>query len=184
MLYIFQGSNWHYICFIQLYVFNALFLVGIFQLSVNRLQSSQMSRSKCSHLRQHISALSACTSAERATCKRLSRWIINGRNVMTDALEQPIPPHLWPSTVALVSMVWRRRRPTQFVWLILSSTLSPSLYSIQPELSWNLSKSLSAWLQGHKTSVPREDLPIANHSPHQLDMPNLWSSLTLLLKRL
>lgn len=99
-----------------------------------------------------LTSLSACMLAERTTHKQLSQWIINGCNVMTDDSEQPVPPHPWPSGVILVSTVRKRQRPTQFDWLILSSTLLPSLHSVQSELSLNLSQSLSAWMQSHRTS--------------------------------
>lgn len=99
-----------------------------------------------------LTSLSACMLAERATRNQLSQWIINGCNVMTDDSERPVPPHPWPSGVVLVSTVRKRQRPTQFDWLILSSTLLPSLHSVQSELSLNLSQSRSAWLQSHRAS--------------------------------
>lgn len=71
---------------------------------------------------------------------------------MRDDPERPVPPHPWPSRVVLVSTDQTRQRLMQSDWLILSSTLLPSLHRVHYELSCNLSQSLSAWLKSHKIS--------------------------------
>lgn len=135
---------------------------------MNRSQSSQVSRSKCSHLCQHVRARTPFSTRVGRAChawESVSQWIINGCNVMTDDSERPVPPHPWPGCVVLVSTVRRRRRPTQSDWLILSSTLLLSLRSVRSELFCNLSQSLSAWLQSHRASpsVLIESRPIVRH---------------------
>lgn len=75
----------------------------------------------------------ACSRAFQQACwwiKQLSLCIINGRNVMTDDSEQPIPP---PSLAQRCLLGFhgseKRQRSTQFDWLILSSRLLPSMLS-------------------------------------------------------
>lgn len=112
----------------------------------------------CSQCSQHVGC--ACHAWES-----VSQWIINGCNVMIDDSERSVPPHPWPGCVILVSMVRRRRRPMQSDWLILSSRLLLSLHSVRSELSCNLSQSLSAWLQSHRTSPSslKENPPTVHH---------------------
>lgn len=90
--------------------------------SVIRLQSSQVSRSKCAHLCKRVHAHTPFSMHVGCACharEPLSEWIINGCNVMTDDSERPIPPR--PLTrLCRLGFHGQRETEAHAVWLINS----------------------------------------------------------------
>lgn len=104
---------------------------------------------------------------------------------MTDDSERPIPPQPWPGCVVLVATVRGRWRPTQYDWLILSSTLLLSLHCVPSELPCSPSPSLSARLQSHRIppSFLKESSQPTVHHLLRVTFHPLQSHRPLLLQR-
>lgn len=132
----------------------------IWQLIVSMSPSSPVSQSKCSHLCQRVHA-HVPFNMHVGGGKRLSLCIINGRNVMTDDSEQPIPPPS-PAQRCRLGFHGSEKTKAHTIWLINSVKQA---FTVHAELCFSLSQSLSAWLKSHRTSpsLLLEDLPTTLH---------------------
>lgn len=122
------------------------------QLSVKRSQSSQASRSKMFT----PAPTRACSRSFQRAChawESVSQWIINGCNVMTDDSERPVPS---PSLTRLCRLGFHSQEETEgprsLIDYFCQAHFCCPLRSVRPELSSNLSQSLSPWPQSHRTS--------------------------------